>query len=442
MGVWRTWVTGICWAVLGVSSVHAQSYQLSETPAVGECFRLEIVTSVNGSIRVQLEDGPKSMALTGTNTHSLLQRTLAVEEGQIRKAARFYQSAEAVVTFDRNKSVTSLREDRQLVVAQQVEGATVCYAPAGPLTREELNVTAEHFDTLYLTGLLPTREVELGETWPLDNSVVQALCSFDGLIAHQLTAKIEEVKDGIARLVITGTASGIEQGALVHLKVTASARYDLLLKRVVAVDWAQDDTREPGPVTPAAELKAVTTIRRSLLETTPDQLNDVALVSVPKTDEPPAELLLLSYQDGQQRFRFDYPRAWDIVSETDRHVILRLMERGDFVVQATLTTWQKADAGEHLSIEELKQLITATPGWEVEVEIEDGEVPAEDGRWIYRVAQRGTMSGVEAVQNVFAVAGPKGDQAIVSFIMKPSSVAKVGTRDVELVRSIRFAEGQ
>ena len=52
---------------------------------------------------------------------------------------------------------------------------------AGCLTREELDVT-DHFDTLAVTGMLPTKEVAIGETWKLGNVAAQALCHFQGLL--------------------------------------------------------------------------------------------------------------------------------------------------------------------------------------------------------------------------------------------------------------------
>ena len=61
------------------------------------------------------------------------------------------------------------RADRRLIVAQRTGESLFCYAPAGPLTRADLEVVSEHFETLHLTGVLPGKEVEVGDTWKLDS---------------------------------------------------------------------------------------------------------------------------------------------------------------------------------------------------------------------------------------------------------------------------------
>ena len=76
--------------------------------------------------------------------------------------------------------------ERRLVVAQRSKEVPLVYCPVGPLFRQELELTSEHFDTLHLVGLLPGKAVSDGETWKLSNPVVQALCNFEGLAEQDL----------------------------------------------------------------------------------------------------------------------------------------------------------------------------------------------------------------------------------------------------------------
>ena len=78
------------------------------------------------------------------------------------------------------------------------------------------------------------------------------------------------------------------------------------------------------------------------------------------------------------------------------------------------------------------------PGWTLEDVLDDGEVPTENGRWLYRVVARGTMDDVKVVQNFFLLAAPSGEQVVITFTMKPGQAAKIGSKDMTLVGSIGF----
>ncbi len=168
------------------------------------------------------------------------------------------------------------------------------------------------------------------------------------------------------------------------------------------------------------------------------ELSKTALVGVPSEDDPPGILKQLSFKDGKDRFHFLYPREWHIVGQTENHLVLRLVERGDFVAQATITYWNKAEAGKHLETEAFKKLVAESPGWEMQEVVEAGEIPTDSGRWLYRIAARGDLDSIRVLQNFFALAGPRGDQVIVTVTMKPTSASKIGTRDVSLVNAIDF----
>src|SRR5206468_13019775 len=107
----------------------------------------------------------------------------------------------------------ALRPERKLIVAQWHKDQFLCYCPAGSLTREELELVGEQFDTLSVTGLLPEKPVTVGATWKVPNAAAQGLCGFDGLVSQDLTCKLEEVQDNLARISIKGSANGISTGA-------------------------------------------------------------------------------------------------------------------------------------------------------------------------------------------------------------------------------------
>jgi hypothetical protein len=423
-----------------VHSAGAQTYELAEKPQAGDCYRIHLDMTVVGEMRVSKEGKPITLKLSATAVQDFPERVLAIDShGAIQKSARIYETSKATITVGADQSKRVLREDRRLMVAQQNQGQTLVYSPGGPLTREELELTSEHIDTLLLPGLLPGKAVTIGESWKIPNDVTQALCNFEGLTNQDLTCKLEEVNDNKARVSLVGTTNGIDLGALVTLNVTGTYSFDLRTHRIVSLEWKQKDERGQGPASPATTVESLTLLTRTPIEQ-PANLSDVALISVPDGLDPPAAMVQLTYHnDHKTRFDLLYARDWQIVGQMNDHIILRLMDRGDFVSQLTITPWDTARAGEHLSAEAFREAMAKTPGWQQEEVVQEGEVPAERAHyWIYRISAAGRMDGLKVVQTSYLIAGPGGEQLVLAFTMTPAQAEKLGARDLALVSGIEF----
>ena len=150
-------------------------------------------------------------------------------------------------------------------------------------------------------------------------------------------------------------------------------------------------------------------------------------------------LLFIEYRHPKGKFELNYRRDWQVVGEPQDRLILRLMDRGDFVAQATITPWESAEQGKHLSPDEFRTLLAKTPGWVLDKELQTGEVPAAAaGHWTYRVSMLGQLDGTAVLQNIYLVAGPNGDQVIVAVTLPPKKADQLGSRDLSLAGSIDF----
>lgn len=426
--------------VLGLVAVPAwaDGVLIMETPHEGECFRITTETQVTGSLKVTRDGKPAAVKINAKNEHMFFERVLSADKAVVRKAARFYQTAATNATVDGDRVQRTLPADHRLIVAQRTGDSLFCYSPQGPLTRADLEVVSEHFETLHLTGLLPGKEVAVGESWKLDSLVAQSLCLFDGLISHDLTAKLKEVAAGVAIISLDGTAKGIENGAIANLTVSAAVRFDTATKHIVGVEWKQKDVRDQGPATPGAELEITTSLKREPLAAPPVELADTVVTAILTPDDPPATMKHLLHRDPKGRYRLLHAREWHVVGQTDYHLIMRYLDRGDFVAQATITPWENAGAGKHLSPAEFEKLTQGGANWKVEQVTDRTEVPTDSDRWVYRVSARGELDGSPVVQNFYIVANANGDQIILTFTMRPAAASRIGTRDLELVNAIDF----
>jgi hypothetical protein len=377
------------------------------------------------------------LKLEAAAAHEYDEKLLLVPpQGRPQKAARHYAKAAARIAVNGQATDKVLRPERGLAVAQRKDGHYLCYSPQGPLTPDELSVVAEHLDTLAVPGLLPGKPVAVGESWTVDNGTVWALCAFDGLLAQDLAGKLDEVKENTATFSLKGTASGIEKGALVKVTVAATGRFDLASKRLVALEWKQKDEREQGPANPASVVESTTTLARAAAAE-PKELGQAALAAVPDGLEAPPGLLNLSLRDPADRYDVSFGRDWQVVARTGDHTVLRLLERGDFLAQVTITPWRKAEPGKHLPLDDFRQTLLNTPGFQLEDVAKPAETE-ENGRYVCRLEAVGQMDGVRVVQNYYLIAHPSGEQVILAFTMKPQAVARVAGRDLVIVQSLDF----
>jgi hypothetical protein len=431
-------VAATLFALIALAPPAPAQVTLAEAPAAGDCFRYTVELDLGGKMFVSQDGVRQAIPLEAKARHVFAERTLATADGLPARSARHYREAGASAVVDVEKLNRTLPDDRRLVVALRSSEGPFCFCPAGPLTRDELDLVTEHFNPQCLAGLLPGKAVNVGDTWAVAPAAAQVAGQFDGLIKSDLTGKLTAAADGKATFAVGGTLEGIEHGAKVTLTVTATGTFDTAAKRVTALTWKQKDNREQGPVAPASQIEAAVVLTREPLAAAPAELNDAALGVIPKGDAVPAALACLRYADPKGRYALTYPRDWHITGQTDRHLVLRLLDRGEFVAQATVVAWKKAEPGRHTAADDFKKAVANTPGWTAARVLEDAETTAPDGRWLYRVAAEGKMDDLPVVQCFHLVAGPQGDQAAVTCVMKPDRVKAVGARDRELVQALAF----
>jgi hypothetical protein len=437
MATWRR-LGAVVVALAAARPALAETYELKESFRPGDCARVQLDMTLTGTMKVLRDGKTAELPLTASASHQYTERVLGADkEGTPSKAARRYAAAVSTIRVEGKPSERELRPQFRLLVAQRAEGRLTAYCPVGPLTSEELALINEHFDSSAVPGLLPGGAVEKKATWKLSNAVVQALCQFEGLVSHDLTGTLEDVTEGAAVFRIAGSASGIELGALAKVSVAASGRYDLLTKRVTSLEWKQKDARDQGPASPSVTAETTITLKRAIVET-PKDLGDVALEGVPAGDELPEAQTALWHHDAKGRYNLKYARAWHVVGLNDEQLVLRLLDRGDFVAQATVTVLKKGEPGKHLAGDEFKKLVTTMPGFEAQEVVQEGEEKSANGLWLYRVTVRGQVEGIEVLQSCYLLAGAKGEQAVVTFTMRPSQAGKIGTRDLSLVNGLSF----
>ncbi len=436
MSAWKS-LASLLGVIVLASAGQAQTYTLQEQFSKEHYFHVELDTTLKGKLLIQKKDKVVPLEQTVSAKHDFVERVLQTGNlGVLVKTARLYKEAQVSIEVGETPSKRSIRPNRYFMVVQRNKSGLLAYSPNGPLTREELDVT-HHFDVLAVAGLLPGKEVAVGDSWKVHNAVAQALCYFDGLTSQDLVCKLVGVENDKATVSFAGTANGIDMGAAVKLKIDGIYHFDLKSHRIVSLEWNQQDERGQGPVSPEINAQLVIKMTRTPIDPFPE-LSDIALVRVPSGETPPESLTGLSYSDPEGRYELTVSRDWITVARTDHHLVMRCLERGEFVAQVTATVWPKTEPGKHLSGEEFQSAMNESPGWEPDEIQEAKEVDTETGYFVYRISATGKLSGVKTLQYFYLIAGPKGEQMVLAFALTPDQAQKLGNRDFDLVRSLEF----
>jgi hypothetical protein len=435
------------WSIVVVAVVAAsapgQVVSLAETPLSNDCFQTELRTKVDGERIFYQDDQRKTQRITLTAEHKYVEKILAIhaKTGMAVKAARNYEIAKTSTALGGDAPIHStIRSDRRLTIAQRTDDAFVAYGFHGPFNADELSIVGQHFDTLAVPGLLPGKEVSVGATWDLTNPAALALCGFEALESHKLVGTLLKVEGERATFTISGVAKGIDNGAQAALNITATGVFDIAKKRVTGLEWKQEDIRDQGPVSPAFKATILVTVARLPIEV-PEALNDEVLRATLNTFEVPAQLAAISYQDPAGRFELTHPREWHLTGRTDRQTTFRLIERGDFVAQATITPWEKVAAGQHTDPKHFGDQMLESPGWQATNVIDNSTIQdTRGGRYVHRVSAQGMMGELQVVQTFFLVAAPNGEQIVVAFTTRQPQLAKLGARDLAFVEGLEFGK--
>lgn len=430
----REMLSGVLSAAVGGGVGAAETpIVLAETTKAGDVFQVELQLVLAGRLKVDRDDKPELIPIEAKAKHRYRER---LDFAAKPAAARYYIEAVSESTVAGERAVKKLAEDRRGIFVYRNEEGLMPVAPAGPLAREELELVAEHFDTIALASLLPGQAVSVGGSWTIPNDVVQSICHFDGLIKAGLVGRLVSATEKRAKIAIEGTAEGVEQGAKVKVTIAARGEFDRDKSFFDRLEWSQTDEREAGPVSPAMDAKVSIVLTRSREDSLGKDL-EALLAKRPAGTKPPELWTQLRHVDPKG-YEFVYGRDWHVVVRNDKHLVLRLLDRGEYVAQATFAAWKpSAGADEKTALAEFVEATRKSPGWAPEKVLENGPMPVGEGRSVYRLCARGKQDGVDVVQ-AFHLLDGGGRHLAIATVCNVGMAEKLGTRDAALVAAVEM----
>ena len=216
----------IGFALLANLSVNAAEVALVPRPHADSFVRVKTIVDVAGSLHVETQD--KKTLNTPTKVNAELFYDEAGLSGEFNPAVRHYWDAQANFEFrGEKKEERKLREDRRLIVLNNNDiSNNRFWSPYGMLQQRELDLLNVVGSAFPPEDLLPNASIEETETWKLDDETAARFFRLENVTHCDFTNSIEEVTEAKVKINISGSVSGIADGAKTEMQVEGNYHFD------------------------------------------------------------------------------------------------------------------------------------------------------------------------------------------------------------------------
>jgi hypothetical protein len=425
--------------LIDASQAADRPYDLRPQPQAGETVRVEVQLDVGGEVKLADEGKTRSLKMSVAGKVAYEEKLLTVpidgSPGGARSVRR-YLVAEAAIKIDEGGAEPKLRDSRRLIVADKVDHRVLLFSPAGPLTREELDLVDLPASSLLLDRLLPASPVRVGDRWSHADALVGALLGLDAVSQNSVESVLKEVSGGRARLEFAGRVLGAVGGVATEIDVKAKYCFDFNERRVTGLGLLVKEKRAIGHVNTG--LDVVAKLQMALAPADGgDELSDQALAGLPLESRP--EFLALECVAPTKKFRIFHGRDWHLMTDAGEMLALRYLDRGELVAQCNVSSLADVEPGKEPSLETFQHDLERSLGESFERFVEASESTTSSGCHIYRVIAEGRVSDLPIQWHYYLVSDRAGQLAVFAFTVESELAERLGDADAALVASIEFA---
>lgn len=424
---------------LGAPAVDATASEVDLTarPKANQTQQVATVIEVRGDLTFNT-DGQKVRRVPMEARAELRygERFLAADKsGPAQRTLRHYSTAAADMRIQASEIHQSLRDERQLIVSDGRETATL-FSPSGPLTREELELIDTPGSSACLDLLLPGKPIATGGKWSLTDGAVTRLLGLEAVGQQDVTATLTKIEDGLAVIDLAGKVTGAVGGVSTEIDLQGKANFHLARQTISWLVLQYQEKRAVGHAQPGYDA----TIRvRVQTEPSADagELSDAAVAKLkPNTDSSQTWLEFKAEKAGVEFFQ---DRRWRVMVDRFDTVILRLVDRGDLIAQCNITRLPSLPKGEHLSLSTFQKDVEQTLGKNLGQIVEAAQSETDQGLRILRITVAGTASELPIQWTYYHASDDAGNRASLVFTMEAKLVERFAHVDRELIESLKLS---
>ncbi len=423
-------------SVLSDHARAAETFDLRPVLAADSLTQVEIVLQVGGEALLVSEGKKTSLPMNVVANVTYDERLLSGgSSAASARSIRYYDTANVAIKIANGGQKPSLRSDRRLIVASSNGAAVELVSPAGPLSRDELDLIELPGSSLLIERLLPTQPVAIGESWTHSADLLAGLLGLDAASDAEVTSRLEQVADGLAKVVLTGSLRGAAAGVGTQIELKAKYNFDLQSKRLNYFALLVKEKRSVGHVGPGLDVVAkllvkVTPITESV------HLTPEVIAQLPITTE---EQSLLEYEAPSKTFELKYDRQWFVTSDEPNVAILRMIQRGELVAQCNISALLAVQ--KQITLDAFQHDIQNSLAKNFGQFVKASEETTPEGYQVFRVVVDGTVSDLPIEWIYYLVkSADGGQQASLAFTLEPNLVERFGSADREFLARLRFTK--
>ena len=416
----------------------AETYRLRPDNIAGRIERVRTVVEINGQLRLNADGSEvKHLPLNVHADLSYIQRTLEAVDGfNQARMIRHYDSAEAKIKLKESELTNGLRRERRQIVVESKQGQATLFSPAGPLTREELDLVHVPGSGLLLAALLPEKPVAIEDRWAPSEESISQLLGLETINSQDIAATLTGVEKDVASISIQGKVAGAVGGVSADVEIKGKLHYDLQEKVVTWLVLACKESRAIGHARPGFDV--VTKVQMvSALTTAGEFLDDKALGDLPL--RATAGITAIELDSPSAGYRFVHDRRWEVMLDRHDATILRLVDRGDLIAQCNISRLPSLPKNQQLSLEGFQADVKRTLGKNFGSIKEAAEGANRDLR-ILKVVVDGVASELPIRWSYYHVSNEAGDRASLVFTMEGSLAEKYAAIEDDLLAGFHFTE--
>lgn len=352
---------------------------------------------------------------------------------------RLVESAETVLGGQIRGSKNSLRPDRKRFLVDIHEDLVRHGSLDGTISRQELEALTMPADGITLWTLLPRQDVELGDTYKLDNLAAKSLSLYDAIAVNGLSGKISKMDDASVEIELSGEVRGAVLGAQGKMTISGRMTFNRADGFVDFLRVERDENRRPGTVEAGLEIHSKLEVRRSILNEIPATLADQDANKWPKSIDP--QYLLLEWQEPTGLFSLTHERDWHVTWSDSQESVLKRVDRGGSVVaQLNLKKGTPVQAGHHQDPQQFKEDVQKGLGAQFRRFFGEGALNRTEAEGFgYKLAVEGIIQELPVAWYYYLMASPQGDQylgTVTTMLSETQTPQKAGLALFESLRWI------
>lgn len=418
-------------------ATEPEKLSLARQERIGEVAKVQMVFKVGGDVRLASAGKSRDLPMGVEANLSYDEQLLSL--GGTPKApwrsVRYYHQADASIAVDKGNVKPALSGERRLVAVEALGGVNTLFSPAGPLSREELDLIDLPGSTLLIDQLLPREPVAIGDTWKHPDQLIFGLLGLDAVSFSDVQSVLAEVTDGKAKMTLAGAVHGAVGGVGTEIELKAKYDFDLKLKRITWFALLIKEKRAVGHVSPGLDVVAKLIVTITPIASSA-HLEPATLAKLSTTPNPTVTRLVYAPTNGKWRFLYD--RNWFVTSDEKDVTVMRLVERGDLIAQCNVSQLSAVAPGKLMTLAEFQSDIQKTLGTNFGQFVNASQSTDEAGSSVYRVAASGTVSQLSVQWIYFLVANKQGQRISLAFTLESDLVERFGQADKALVSTLRF----